>query len=352
MKEDYFNYYILSYFHIGKVIRLSQILHVLRGKRTPSMFYIAEVNKWHHGFSIEKRIGREDLLYIINNLLNNKLLIEKEKGYLMTTKGKKVSEKYFENHYFPDKIKSFSNLNLHGPFWDRIQLFTQIFSEYSYQNINYVPIIKNPVHQENIKQLFQLANGNVSFVLDQWIKEQELLFDNMEEKKATIFIEFLTGHNKIGKTRIQVAKELGMKPYEFKSYLRDLLEESIELIKTKKNELPLLYEILNQINEENFLGLSQSTYQSYQLLEQGFNIKQIAMKRNVKENTVKEHILEIAFIVNQFPVRKFIPTEIYNYLWEQFENQKEYSFKEASIDLGELEFYHYRLTELERMRSS
>lgn len=352
MKEDYFNYYILSYFDVEKVVRLSQVLHVLRGKRTPSMFYITEINNWHHGFSIESFIEREELMNIINSLLRNKLLIDKEKGYLLTVKGEKISKNYFENHYYPNKITGFSSLNLHRPFWDRIQLFTQVFSEHSYQNAHYLPIIKNPIHQENVRQLFQLANGNIESVFDQWVKEQEFIFKNMEEKKAGILLKFLTGYNKIGKTRVQVAKELHMKDYEFKLYLRDILQETIEYIKINSKKLPLTYEILTQTNEENYLSLSGSTYQSYKLLEQGYGIKQIALKRHLKENTVKEHLLEIAFIVDQFPAGKFVPEKIYNDLYKQFENKEQYSFKNALSDFEELEFYHYRLVELERMRLS
>lgn len=351
MRGNYFNYYILSYFKIEKVTRVSQVLHVLKGKRTPSMFYLTEINQWHHGFSIERRIEREELKTIINHLVQNKLLVKKEKGYLLTIIGQERLNEYFEKHYSPNKIVQFSNINLRRPFWDRLQLFTQVFSEYSYQNSKYIPIVKDPFHQENVRQLFQAANGSVDSFFKQWVKEQELLFEHMEELKADVLMNFFTGYEYVGKTRIQIAKELEMENVEFTFYLRDLLEELIEIIKIRRIELPLLFKILKQTNKEVFLGLSQSTYQSYQLLQQGADIQQIASRRYIKENTVKEHILEMAFILDEFPLQHFVSKQIYEHLNQQFESQEGYSFRQAVTSDETLEFYQYRLVELERMRS-
>lgn len=352
MKEDYFNYYLLSYFNTDKEISLSQILHVLRGKRTPSMFYITEINQWHHGFSVDKKIQRLELQKIINTLINDNLLTEKKTGYLQTIAGKEKTAEYFETHYFPHKITRFSNVNLAKPFWERIQLYTQVFSEYSYQNTQYLPVIKNPNHQENVRQLFKEANKNIEAVFTQWVKEQRQLFEIIAEDQADIIGNFLTGHGRIGKTRMQIRKKLGMQADEFSFYFRDILEELIELIKQNRQSFPLLYQLLTQINEEFFLGLSQSTHQSYQLLKQGANIQQIARKRRIKENTVKEHLLEMAFILTNFPVQHFVSTEMYAYLAKQFENDNEYSFKKAMTEITNIEFYQYRLVELERIRST
>lgn len=351
MDENYFYNYILSFIRIDKITRTSQILHVLRGKRTPSMFYLTEINHWHHGFLARQRMERAELKAIINSFIENQLVEKKEKGYLLTEAGKEKVATYFDNHYFPNQITCFSNLSLRDSFWERLQLYTQVFSEYSYENTKYIPAIKDPLHQENVRQLFQAANDKIGIVFDQWVKEQEVLFAQFEEEKADILFNFLTGHKRIGKTRVQLAKEQGMEIEEFNFYLRDLLEELIEKIKSHRKELPLFYKVLKQTNAEVFLGLSQSTYQSYQLLQQGANIQQIANRRYIKENTVKEHILEMAFILDTFPVQYFVPTKIYKYLNEQFDSQKEYSFKQAVTSDETLEFYQYRLVELERMRS-
>lgn len=352
MHDNYFTHYILSYFNLNKVTTVSQIIHVLKGKRTASMFFLTEVNNWHHGFAIQKRMTREELKEIMNYLFQKQLLIKKDKGYLLSATGKETLDKYFDKHYFPKRIKSFSNLSLRSPFWDRMQLFTQVFSEHSYQNTQYVPIVKDPMHQESVRLVYQAADGNIDFFLKQWVKEQEFIFEQIDKQKADILVNFLTGYGRVGKTRGQLAKKLEMQIDEFDFYLRDLLEELIETIKENRKKLPLIYKVLEQTNEEVFLGLSQSTYQSYQLFQQGATTQQIAKRRYIKENTVKEHLLEIAFILEKFPVLHFVPAEMYEYLNEQFDSQEEYSFQQAVTANETLEFYQYRLVELERMRSN
>src|SRR5699024_7857707 len=119
------------------------------------MFYLIEINDWHHGFSLTQRMTREQLSKIIQELLNQQYLISEEKGYLLTNKGQKRCAEYFSQHYYPQKINRFAHTKVRAPFWNSYQLFTQTLSEYSYQNNQYIPIVKHPSHQENVRQLFQ-----------------------------------------------------------------------------------------------------------------------------------------------------------------------------------------------------
>ncbi len=86
MKDEYFKYYILSYFDLEKITTESQIVHIIHAKRTPSMFYLIELNGWHHGFSLPNKISREQLSKIIKNLLGDSYLIEKEKRFCFNRK--------------------------------------------------------------------------------------------------------------------------------------------------------------------------------------------------------------------------------------------------------------------------
>lgn len=350
MENQYFNYYLLSYFDSKKIVKSSQILHTLRGKKTPSMYYLVEKNQWHHGFSLEKGIKESDLISIIRLALRKKILIEKDKGFLLTSKGEKYLSDFFKNHYYPKRVKQFKNIEIYKVLWEQLQLFTQVFSEYSYQNNNYTPIIKNPLAQEKVKKFFKLANKNLGFSLLEWMKEQKFIFNYLEKEKANVLTNFLTGHKQIGKTRKQLANQLKMLDYEFKFYLRDLIEEVIEVIKIHSRNLPLLISILDQINKDYFFSMSKSTYETYEMLYKGESIQKISSYRNIKESTVKEHILEIAFILEEFPIRKYIPEMIYVSLHNNFSNRSDYLFKEAQLKIEGLEFYHYRLFELERMR--
>ncbi|MDN6731780.1 MAG: helix-turn-helix domain-containing protein, partial [Atopostipes suicloacalis] len=204
---------------------------------------------------------------------------------------------------------------------------------------------KNPYHQEKIRQLFRQAKG--SLMLSQWIDEQLFVFNHLETKKADILANLLTGHKKNGRTRKQIAEHLGMSAYEFNFYLRDMIQEIIEIV--RENELTIMASVLKQTEEENFFSMSKSTYESYKMFKKGKVIPEIASDREIKENTVKEHLLEIAFIIKRFPINKFVPENIHSYLTKEFIENENYIYKDIPAE-KEIEFYHYRLVEIERMR--
>ena len=350
MEDEYLQFYILSYFDLKKVTTVSQIIHVFHAKRTPSMFYLVEVNGWHHGFSLTNKMTREQLSRSVRYLAENSYLIEKEKGYILTNKGYQSCREYFESHRYPQNIKSFANAKIRVPFWDRYQLFTQVFSEYSYQNIKYIPIVKHPLHQENVRQLFHQFNSNKEQLLKQWCTEQRLLLEQMDGQLADALVNQLTGHESIGKTRAQLADDYQMTSWEFVFYFMDAIEEMIQFIQKNKDELLLNREILKVLHQETYLGLSASTFNTYKLLKKGLSLSEIATQRSIKINTVREHILEMAFTFEKFPYQRFVPSRIYKSLRHGFDEVENFSYQYAANEINQLEFMHYRLVELERLR--
>lgn len=350
MKDAYFNYYLLSYFHLENEITPSQIFHVLRGKKTPAMYYLTETKQWHHGFALEKQIDQNYILKIVQAAVNKKWLVSREDGYLLTVSGTETLKNYFKKHYYPKAIYNFMTLDLHQPFWELLQLFTQVFSEQSYQNKHYTPVIKNPRQQEKVRQLLEAKQGQVDQLLKQWIQEQHFLFEHLQTKQATSLANLLTGHELVGKTRKQIAQQLKCGAYEFNFYLRDILETIFIIIQKHSAQMVLLSALFEQTKQEYFLSMGESTYRTFQMLQTGLDLQTIAQKRRLKLNTIKEHLLEIAYVLRDFPTQKFVPAPIYQGLKQKWQQKEEYTYQEASADFKNLEFYHFRLVELERMR--
>lgn len=350
MNDCYLEHYILSYFSLDRITRLSQIFHVFQGKRTPSMFYLIERNKWHHGFSLGDQIKDKEFEAFIQKLLEKQWIEEKDKGYILTNLGQEVSKNYFETHFYPSSLKRMTYTTVRKPFWNRLQLFTQVFSELSYQNRKYIPVIKHPHHQENVRQLFNQFGQEKEKILARWIEEQSFLFKKLKPEKANVLARLLTGHQQIGDTKDQIAQELEMEPMAFYFYLQVAIEDLIQVIIKNQSKVKISFAILNQMQLETNQGLSASTNQTVQLLKAGHTIEQISKIRSIKENTVREHILEMAFIHEAFPIQKMIPSSIYTYLNQRFDEEENYHFRQALEEKETIEFMHFRLVELERMR--
>lgn len=346
-----YNYYfILSFFNTKRPTSIAQLVHVFRGKRTPSMFYLTEVNKWHHSFAKYMSISEKEVKDILQELIKRSFIIPMDKGFIITGKGLEARQAFFENQYFPNYIRTFANTNIRNAFWERFQLFAQTFSEVSYKNNQYAPIIKHPHHQENVRNLFYQFKDNKGKILIHWTDEIYFLFNKLEESRADILASQLTGYENIGLTKTQVQERLSMAPLEYDYYHQDSLEILLLEIRHNKEELPLMYAIMMQLHKETNYGLSSSTNETYQLLKQGYSIADISKMRFIKENTVREHILELAFVLEEFSIREFIPDEIYRYLHKSFKEKEGLTYKQVVTNNPEIEFMHFRLVDLERRR--
>src|SRR5699024_5497928 len=118
MQDEYLQFYILSYFDFNKLTIVIQIIYSFHAMRTTSIFFLLEVNGWHHGFSLTNKMTREQLSMSVRYLAENSYLIEKEKGYILTNKGYQSCREYFESHRYPQNIKSFANAKIRVPFWN------------------------------------------------------------------------------------------------------------------------------------------------------------------------------------------------------------------------------------------
>lgn len=346
---NYKEYYLLSFFNLQEPTSSSQLLHIFQGKRTPSMLYLTEKNGWHHAFSQFKRITIEEIGETVQQFFQKEWLSPKEKGFVLTEIGFNELELYFNQRYFP-KVNRFTNLNIRSSFWERYQLFAQTFSEMTYENQHYSPVIKHPHHQENVRLLFRQYPGQRKGLVKKWVEEQMFLFTHLEESHSNAIIAQLSGHKRIGETKSQLQEYLEMDQLEYALFHQDIIEEILNLIEEKSEVLVLLYAIVYQLHRETNYGLSSSTYISYELLKQGFDIDNIASRRQLKENTIREHILEMAFVFYDFPIEKYIPQPIYHQLHKGFETIDNYTYRDAKEAMGHLEFMHYRLVEIERIR--
>lgn len=348
--DEYMGYYILSYFDKNKAVNASQIFHVLQGKRTPSMFYLAEKNRWHHGFGKFTRFSRQRLELFLKRFNQLKWIEVRGKGYVLTELGSQVKNEYFSTHYFPSHIHTFSNVNLRRPFWERYQLLTQVFSERSFFNNKYTPIIKDPLHQEQVRFLFHYFKNESDNINQKWIDEQYSVFNHLKDSRVNHLFKHLSGHDKIGETTSQVREKLNMNELEYEYYHFDTIELIIQRIKENPQHLPLMQAIIQSLQSETNFGLSSSTYQTYLYIEDGLSIQEISKERSLKENTIREHILEMAFVLDNFPFDKFVSESLAKELNAKFIRDEDYSFKKAVSDFDSIHFMDYRLIELERMR--
>lgn len=351
IKDDYFLYFILSLFKNSSNVNSGQIENVLHGRKTPTILYITEKNKWFPPYGLLPKIERIDIDKCLEILHHNEWIVKTEKGFDLTSEGGLMLEDYFSTHNYPTHINEISSPKIRRDFFEKFQFLTQIFSEKRYNNKQYSPISKKPRIQNWIKMFMKKIYINIdgkTTAEDIWIKENIHIFSKLSERNSSLLAKLLSGHKVLGKTFAQVIRENEWTKTEFYILFHNAVEELVKVIETE--EMPVLEGILKAVQKEHFYGLSKSAFQTAIYIGRNYSIDAVAVKRGLKNNTIKEHILEIAFIQKDFKFSTFIPHNIYLQLNQLFDDNKT-TFKEAKEVVDDLEFIHFRLVELERLRN-
>lgn len=244
-------------------------------------------------------------------------------------------------------INSLEYTKTRNPLWGRYIFVNQIVSEYRHQNVQYTPYLNTLVEQQETKRWLKKHGPSLETFSDKWIPEVFQFMTFLSDEQANIGARLLVGHQQTGQTRRQLRDSLRFSDNQLTILLHHTIEE---LIHYSKNHSPLLWDLVQTVHKENDYGLSTSTYQTQKMLEDGKSIRQISQMRQLKESTIKEHILEMVLVNHWEGYKSLIPSTDYHIIHDMFERRPSLVYSEAKSEHHQLDFFWFRLIEIERMR--
>ena len=114
----------------------------------------------------------------------------------------------------------------------------------------------------------------------------------------------LTSSERVGLTYNQLAVRYETDKVYIKLLFWNVMHYMVETIQSKTREYPLLYHLIADKAQRNSLTSSTATTLSYLL--QGRSIADVSAIRNLKENTIEDHIVEIALHEESFDITSFL----------------------------------------------
>lgn len=334
--------YSVTLFCSGDKLRVSSIYQLLIGKRTSSVLTFGYFHHILAHFGLFPKLKETQFNDCIA-LLDEKGFIKKiEKNiWQITEKGKVYAKKNPVNTDYLDGV-NFSNMA--NEFIDLLFFATQIISEYSYNNKDYLPIIDNSYKQHKIKQWFKAAKNKYKNFNELFYNEWELLLKEFPPDVAapTEIIDMLSGHQKIGKTFKQITAQQKMGDLE--TYLKKVVISHfiIKKIITEQKDYPLFTSIFEIIKE--YTGNYSAKY-SYQLFLEYGDIEKVMEIRNLKKSTIVDHILEgLILSDNSINLHK-IDQQNYVFLSDYYtthSDYKEWVFKDLKYKNDDLCFFSFR----------
>ena len=284
------------------------ILHLLNGKKSAQTIQDAHFFQLTKLFNTFSLLNRSDLEQIIS-ALNEQAYISRhtEQSFQVTSTGVKQINDFFKMHPIPPELNGWRFHNVTELFWERISLAIQVISQLRNRESKYVPIQKK-------KELHQWLK---TFLYESQLSRDELakrIYDELVRCLETnnhidpaIFVKRLTGFQIIGLTEKQAAWNLDMDEDAYHIQFLGILHYMLEMIETKQSDFPLLRLLI--ADKRDIVPLTQSSNRTFDLLKKGYSLEEITHIRNLKKNTIEDHIVEIALNVPDFDISTFVNKE-------------------------------------------
>ncbi|WP_105956081.1 helix-turn-helix domain-containing protein [Apilactobacillus quenuiae] len=325
--------------------RLKLIKNLLDGKKTVSTLFWGSRYHMLDYSGIMKHfdsIKNEDK--IINELIKYGYVFPYDKyQYKLTNKGKTKKDSLIESFYLPKELSYGFDYDIEE-FKSRFLLLIQVASEYSYNNSSYYPV-QADFYDTNLIKAFFHKHKNDNFV-DKIYNIINSFLATLDKERASIFANLMIGHDNYGLTYEQLSKQYNYSQLEIYFINIDLWILLIRFIKNNSSFLKILLKniVKNKINE--------SAKRTFNELNSGLKISSIAKKYNLKESTIKEHLLENAIFLSatEFPYNKLLSTANISYLNKTYLQQPIDLWKFSKLNDSNIDFFKFRLYQIMRSK--
>ncbi len=281
------------------------IYHLLKGKKSSQTIQDAHLYNISRYFGIYQRVSRESLEKTVRQAMTgNRIVLCGDQRYQLTQSGA---------HLLAGSIKNISDLKyINGwkynqmdiQFWERLSVFTQVVSNLVHYEPHYIPVQKDKQTLRWLKSFFEKNQMSRSLLGRTLFSELMDCLQKADNIDPSIFVFRLTGHNQIGLTAQQTAEKFGMEPFRYHLEFLNIIHYFLSQLTFDNGRFPLLRLLLSDQAQNE--ALTKSTQKTYELLKKGFSIEEMAGLRNLKMNTIEDHIVELALNMKNFSIDGFV----------------------------------------------
>lgn len=352
MALAYDEMFLLRLFSEGKPLKETSLFYILQGKRTASMLYRSVDYGLESIFGFLPKLDRTDYQRKLRHLIsvNYLTLIEESQELILTADGQAALEAYFAELYEPIHLNWLTEGKIVIDFQKVLYFLTQILSETRYSNKRYIPIEKNTAIQQWVKRWLRRQSTSQHELGIQFGLEWKKVLSQLDPHNAVILVQLMSGHDRAGWTRAQIAQQLNLEEAEVRVRILDALNFIVQYTAAHKEDIPLFASILWELKQKNQNGISKSALDTLVLVQQGYTLEQICQIRKLKKSTVSEHIIECVIVEPTIKVSDFVPKEVYRSLQQLFEENADLTHQEAAEKIPHMEFYWFRIMQIERKR--
>ncbi|MEH6994640.1 helix-turn-helix domain-containing protein [Neobacillus drentensis] len=314
------------------------IYHLLNGKKSSQTLQDAHLYSLKRYFRILEPLTRESFDQIFNNLLD-KNMVEAfgDQRFKLTSRG----QAYLLQHPQPSYINGWKYQLNTLLVWERLSLLVQVASNIIFKETKYIPIQKNTEVHNWLKDLLKsttIPKQNLGEIL---YSELVDIFEQAKDINPSVLVFRLTGYQQIGLTSMQTAKMLNIDLLQYHLAFTNNLHCLIQFIEKS----PARYQVLSSLlaNFEQKDSLTLSSRKTWELLNQGFSLEEIAGIRHLKISTIEDHLVEFALNIKDFSINSYVEKETQQKILEISRQEATRQLKVIRNILKETSYFQIRL---------
>ncbi|MFP3919464.1 helix-turn-helix domain-containing protein [Lysinibacillus telephonicus] len=332
-----FQQILMQIFHkLNQERTISAPFHLLRGKRSGQTIQDVGIYQLHHFFGILPKLSRKKYDEEISLLIEKQFIRTDEAG----------SYELMNNH-----IEDIGNLPFDGwhyrgnehVFFARLSLIIQSLSHKKAGQMSFIPIQKDEVIQQWVKNFLLINNFQEGTIHEQLMAEMIHSLENthIEEKVKSIIINRLAGYEVAGFTWQQLSFIEKVSEMDIQLLYIAGLHSWLNSITSQAEQYPLLNNVAQNVRIN--IPLTGSAFQSTQLFLQGYSIEQISKIRGLKISTIEDHIVELAMNEPHFSIEQFISGRDVQLVLNAIEDYNTKKLKVLHEVLPHLTYFQLRL---------
>jgi len=194
----------------------------------------------------------------------------------------------------------------------------------------------------DVKRLYRkLQKKNSQSLANQLYNELTTILETIENKYADLFVSRLSGFQHYGKSIQQISREINQTEVDTWLIIQSITHYILKQMEQHKQQFPLLDALKMQ---DHLLQITISANKTKALVDQGIPLEKISSIRNLKMNTIYDHIVEIALHDDSFALHNFIDDETIATILRTAHALDTYQLKELKEALGsEYSYFQIRL---------
>ncbi|MEB3752355.1 helix-turn-helix domain-containing protein [Geobacillus icigianus] len=280
---------------------LAAAYHLFSGKKSAQTLQDSKWFQLEPFFGAWKNVTMSSLEAAAGWLAEQRLaMVVGDRAYRLTEAGEGwLSER---EALFPRHMNGWRYHEVELPFWQRLSLIGQTLS-----NLNagrrFAPICRDERTLRWVKRYLMDKGGRAALTRELY-EELLRLLAAVSEEAALVFTLRLTSADRIGWTAEQIAAHLQKEALYVEFLFRDALHYI--MAEAEAGRSPALAELMDGLAP---VALTQSAQKTYEWLQKGKTIEEIAAIRRLKRSTIEDHLVEIAANVPAFSIAPFVAAE-------------------------------------------